>query len=289
MTTENGRQSGKAGLAKRTRDRLRKISGPGPQRAALALLVVAIAVLIWLTRLTASGGSLVLEAAKVCMQVIGVVIVGGFVTYLYNTMKSDADRAHQKRDNDFERAHAAKLRENEVLQTMRADMVHAYNGVKLVRRRLKALSGRGKIAIELDDYDEAMSKLCDYQLQFESLKRQAKVLEKVRPQVQTQSGTPLSDIFQSIEKKLGAVWSKYEENRAKLQTGEPYSLSKDRVVSDFISGRELNVEGGVPDLVNEATERLIEMIVSKEQEVEHHERAGEAAESADDAPAASTD
>ncbi|GHB77111.1 hypothetical protein GCM10010377_79320 [Streptomyces viridiviolaceus] len=125
--------------------------------ALVALLVIALAVP------GPRPNTMPYEVARVCLQVLGVSIVGFFVGL--ETFNLQQERLERQRLDDRIRAFLT-------------EMLDAYHGVKQVRRVLRAETAPSTApTITADAYSRLLPELSKHQLVFESLARSAPLIE----------------------------------------------------------------------------------------------------------------
>ncbi len=121
------------------------------------------------------------EVLRASIQVLLVVFVGALITLAIGSIQKASDERRKLVDG----TKAEERRVDERATEFAARMLDAYHGVKRVRRLLEAETGplpskdqsQRQLAIHRDAYLRLMSDLCDRQLEFESLKKRARVLQ----------------------------------------------------------------------------------------------------------------
>lgn len=210
------------------------------------LVIVAVAALALLLG-AASGNpasnTLRYELAKTALQIIAVAVVGGVVTIATFTYQSSRtqhieqqNRRLEERRNRIERARDKRDRQDDALRSTLHATLASYNGIKRVRRLVKAES---REMITLEAYDTYMLRIIDLQLDFEQYARLAPFImdERLRPpppsKTQKEAGfgprpayASLQASYASIEGYLNKIIREYEESRKKLSAVDKFTLAR---------------------------------------------------------------
>src|SRR5919107_1277235 len=168
---------------------MRELSTPRPAdradlvRIFIFLVVVfaaAIAGVATVWGMTNRSGDVALEVAKGCIQVAGVAVIGGIVTWLFSRHLRRQEAEAKARDDELAELRRRNLaaadlrrRQDKFLRTMLNDTLTAYNDVKRIRRLL-----RGKL--DEPDHKRLAEELSEDQLEFERLREIAKLVNDDR-------------------------------------------------------------------------------------------------------------
>jgi hypothetical protein len=179
--------------------------------AALALFLVLLLVV------DVTEHTLGYEAAKACLQVLSVALVGAAVSFATFTLQRNRERREantdQRRENwqrEVARLRDDRQRKDELLNATLKAVLTDYNSIKRARRLLRArlwAESSGE-AMDIKVYDEQMAVINDAQLMFEQHKRTAKVINDGRV-----DRDRLVRCFRTIEKYLNTLVSEYEAHR----------------------------------------------------------------------------
>ena len=241
--------------------------------AALGLLA-----LLW----DSKKDTLAFEAAKGCIGILTVALVGFVASIAVQTVQrerarrdQDADRKRAKEEREVEeqreqwqreieqqredwrraveRRRDERQRKDALLRSLLEETLDNYHEVKRARRLLKArvwVQVDGD-RIDLSVYDEHLATINDAQLNFERLKRTVKILSDDRL-----DSTDLAERFQAIESYLNEIVKEYEKHRRRVAhaAGEMSSaeLSALRGFLEgsraFRSGASINVDAAIETL-----------------------------------------
>ena len=174
------------------------------------------------------------ELMKLCMQILGVVLVGAVVALasfglqqrqLDETKKHERDledkKIAQRRADD--RTVDERRRVDDLIDVFLKDTLRAYHAVKRSRRLLEAETGPANDSnVTRDVYLKNLMDICDQQLVFESLERRAPILEARCPSLTHIAATDadgslivvasLTEHYESVQKYLDAVVTEFQEN-----------------------------------------------------------------------------
>ena len=114
------------------------------------------------------------ELWRLCLQILGVSLVGAVVGHATFRLQQTQIQARQ----DADRARDQRERVNERVRSLIGETLASYNSVKRVRRLLEAEAGpREDARVDVATYSALMSQLCKQQLVFESLRRRAPLIQ----------------------------------------------------------------------------------------------------------------
>lgn len=180
------------------------------------------------------------EAAKACLQVLSVALVGGVISFAMFTLQRNRERreanADQRREiwqREVTRVRDERQRKDELLTATLNAVLTDYNSIKRARRLLRArlwAEASGE-ALDVEVYDEQMAVINDAQLMFEQHKRTAKVINDDRV-----DRDRLVECFRSVEKYLNTLVSEYEAHRrvAVHDPGQTVTARDLKALSRFI-------------------------------------------------------
>ncbi|TCN32795.1 hypothetical protein EV644_12411 [Kribbella orskensis] len=219
----------------------------------LLVAAVAAAVLSWAASSRPAGNTLRYEAAKTALQILAVVVIGGFATLATFTYQSTRTQEMQRLARQEERRHRLedlaadkRDRQDDALRTLLQDTLVSYNATKKLRRKLRAVIEE---RFTIEAYDKYMFELIDRQLEFEQFARLCPLIDDNRlqnpligepthlldPRPECES---LEYSYRKIERYLNRIIREYEKSRAKVAStpaGIPISnLSK---LSAFLGSR----------------------------------------------------
>ena len=175
--------------------------------AGLAALVLTV---LWLSE--PEPDTLAFEAAKGCIAIFTVALVGFVLSQAATTLQGRRERWNRR----LEELRDERQRKDKLLREILDDAIANYHEVKRSRRQLRAriwAADRGE-AIDRAVYDEYLGVINDAQLNFELLKETADLIvdERVDP-------GRLEGYFHDIEKYLGKLVDEYEEHRRAVAHG----------------------------------------------------------------------
>ncbi|MEV2227901.1 hypothetical protein AB0H69_04830 [Streptomyces phaeochromogenes] len=199
----------------------------------LAVAVVALAVLlVFVVAPGPKSGSVPYELMRVCVQVLGVSVVGfvvGMATFslqqAHLERQRQDDRARLERQRLDDRTHLERQRLDDRIRSFLFQTVDSYNAVKQVRRMLRAETApKAAPRITAEAYSRLLPELCKQQLVFEALKRSAPLIQAHvnygDPIPAQGSGArretevvPLRKHYRHIESYLNEVVKEYETFR----------------------------------------------------------------------------
>ncbi|MDQ0850558.1 cbb3-type cytochrome oxidase subunit 3 [Arthrobacter sp. B3I9] len=172
------------------------------------------------------------EVAKTFLQVAGVILFGAFVaisTFLFQQEWTQR-RENQRRESD--RLHDERERQDLALRSLLTQTLEAYNGVKRIRRILRA---EGLKTISAEVYKQQLLGLNDLQLTFEYLKIDTSTMGDERllmdPSEAANNAHPrdLQSEFKDIETYLNLIFKEFEQNLRHVEeqgTVELWSLGE---------------------------------------------------------------
>jgi hypothetical protein len=178
------------------------------------------------------------EVAKTFLQVAGVILFGALVamsTFLFQqewTQKREAQR------QESDRIHDERERQDVALRSLLTQTLEAYNGVKRIRRILRA---EGLTTISAEVYKQQLLELNDLQLTFEYLKIDAQSLGDKRLFVNQSTATnnaPARDLqtdFKDIETHLNQIFKEFEQNLRRVEGQRTASLSSLVELNSFLT------------------------------------------------------
>ncbi|MEV0092013.1 hypothetical protein [Streptomyces sp. NPDC050738] len=129
---------------------------------AAGIALILLMVLVWVVR--PRPDTVPYEAGRVCVQVLGVSVVG----FVVGVATFNLQQARLERQRRVDRIRAS-----------RTEMLAAYHGVKQVRRVLRAETVTAAArTVPVDAYYRLLQELSEHQLVFETLARSALLIEK---------------------------------------------------------------------------------------------------------------
>ncbi|WP_326729950.1 hypothetical protein [Streptomyces phaeochromogenes] len=191
--------------------------GDRAERRALAFVaaVAATAAIVLVIVLAFPGpesNTVPYEVVRVCVQVLGVSVVGFFVGWATFMVQQ---------------AHLERQRRDDRIRAFLTEMLDAYHGIKQVRRLLKAETApRTAPTITAEAYSRLIPELSKHQLVFETLARRARLIEDYMPgdckievkkagpkicQVRGPVTATLTKHYDNIEHYVNVVVSEFEE------------------------------------------------------------------------------
>ncbi|TRO58515.1 hypothetical protein [Streptomyces sp. IB201691-2A2] len=185
-----------------------------------------------------SRNTLPYELVRVCVQILGVAVVGFFVglaSFLVQQSKDERRRLEER------------------VRDLFAETVTAYNAVKRVRRLLEAeTTSESASTITVSTYSRLLEELCEQQLVFENLKRSAPLIQaRVRGAMTIIAPAPesarekscgtLKEHYSSIESYLNEIVEEYQKNRHLVPADPSKTIDelKLRKLKEFISDTQL--------------------------------------------------
>jgi ABC-type nickel/cobalt efflux system permease component RcnA len=177
--------------------------------------VVAVFLTVFLSRQPpVKADSLDFEVAKTCLQVAGVTLFGSIVAIATFLFQQEWTQRLENHRRDADRLHDERERQDAALRSMVSQTLDAYNGVKRIRRILRAEGAR---TIAAGSYRENLLALNDLQLTFEYLKTEAKTmgdewLAWKGPTSPAQPGLNPEAEYQVIENYLNQLVKEFERN-----------------------------------------------------------------------------
>lgn len=140
--------------------------------------------------------------------------------------------ARQKRETQAREERQRAREAAELLKEMLGRAMTAYNMTKGARRMIRARSGSGRLG--LDDYDRYMAEINSAQLEFERVKRDAKLVKGRLP-----GADHMATTARAMEKYLNGLLSEYQKRRH-LVDATGFELAAFSRLSDFIAKRNQN-------------------------------------------------
>jgi cell division protein FtsB len=176
-----------------------------------------VAFIVWHEQLIAH---LNIEVFKLCFQFLLIVVLGGAVTLLFTAFTKQREeffKQKEKKANSIkeenEKKKAAIKEDRALLLKFNNEFIEAYNGIKKVRRlvrartRIRSEHNKSEENTEINTigYDEQMQDLTTIQLQFEFLK------DEVKSSPNLFAGSKKAkDAIGDIETYLGRIVTEYE-------------------------------------------------------------------------------
>jgi hypothetical protein len=206
----------------------------------------ALLVILWISRPMAS--SLEFEAAKACLQILAVGVIGAAVGVV---IKSRDDRiAQARRETELKaearqretelkaeaRQHAhdhlldVRQREDDFLMGMLNELLDAYNDVKSIRRLLDAETrdAANRRAITIAIYDKLLRDLNDQQLRFERLARLAPLCDERASRLDSGAErVKYERLFRDIEKDINKLVDEYQKHRYEVAVAGSLVVSRE--------------------------------------------------------------
>jgi hypothetical protein len=182
--------------------------------------------------------SLEFEVAKTFLQVAGVILFGAFVaisTFLFQEEWTQK-RENQRRESD--RLRDERERQDVALRSLLTQSLETYNGVKRIRRILRA-EGLQTIAAEV--YKQQLLGLNDLQLTFEYLKIDVSTMGDKRligdPSTAANDVRPshLQTDFGDIESYLNQIFKEFEQNLRLVEEQGTATLSSLDKLHSFLT------------------------------------------------------
>ncbi|MEX5301241.1 hypothetical protein [Kocuria sabuli] len=173
---------------------------------AVVLLLLLVIVLLHLR--DPEANTLEFEMAKVAMQALGVVVIGALVGLAVNRLTEQ--KVQETAQKNFRRDNLR--RQYDTMVSLFDRSLNAYNEVKCIRRSLDARTGpEGNRMIDAKTYDAHMKRLNAQQLEFESLKRTARVWGIMNVDAELNTGLLTLELkFTKIEKYLNNILDEYQ-------------------------------------------------------------------------------
>ena len=182
------------------------------------------------------------ELWRLCLQILGVSLVGAVVGHATFRLQQTQIQARQ----DADRARDQRERVNERVRSLIGETLASYNSVKRVRRLLEAEAGpREDARVDVATYSALMSQLCKQQLVFESLRRRAPLIQvhvascqKIK--VDVGGGRDLEESLEQhyghIEKYLNDLIEEYQQrlHRVRGESVVPLDRVDDGGLASFI-------------------------------------------------------
>jgi hypothetical protein len=232
-------------------------------------LATAFIVLVWLffafffyRNPSVAPNTLEFEVAKMCLQVAGVILFGAFValsTFLFQ-QEWTQKREEMRRESDT--LHDERERQDAVLRSMLTSTLEAYNGVKRIRRILKAETGPvGKYGISQGSYKRHLLDLNDLQLTFEYMKRTVPTIDDARltrnPGMAREQGPPydLKAEYTDIESYLNGIFKEFEQKLKVVEEKDTVPLASLEHLNLFVTNTD-NFTDGVSDRIDRILETL---------------------------------
>jgi hypothetical protein len=268
------------------------------RRVYLLLAAIAGAALVLLALLwDSTKDTLAFEAAKGCIGILSVALVGLVVSIALQTVQADRRRreaeADRKRANeeregeaererwqrdverqredwrrDVERRRDERERKDALLRALLEETLANYHEVKRARRLLKARvwAREDGDRIDLRVYDEHLATINDAQLNFELLKRTVNVISDDRLK-----GTELDKRFGAIEEYLQTLVREYEKQRRHIaHAPDGTSIAELSALRGFVEGPPFRT--GTSNNVDMAVESLRKALLAP-LEIPHVNRA----------------
>ncbi|MEV0375803.1 hypothetical protein AB0I10_39780 [Streptomyces sp. NPDC050636] len=217
----------------------------GKRNAVITLIVVAIAAGAVLLATALPPGprpdTVPHELMRVSVQVLGVVVIGVFVTMA--TFGLQQVQRDERREKD--RALDAQLRLDNQVRSFLSETLDSYNTVKQIRRMLEAEnSEKPSPTMTIEAYSELLAQLSEKQLVFESLRRRAPLVQGRLPGAEAvvvedsrEDGKlteSLTRIYGLVEKYLNNVVDEYQTRRVKPAKGGSFDPSQLTNLKDFV-------------------------------------------------------
>jgi hypothetical protein len=277
-------RDGESAADRAKREAVLLATGVGAIAGALVVLVALI-----LVTANPRPNTLPYEVVRICLQVLGVVLVTAFIglaTFQWQQVrleqsKLQAEGREENRKNDAADRDLKVDRRHRLDERVRAfieETVQAYHGVKQVRRLLAAeIGGPAMPSISLEAYSRLIPELSGYQLVFESLKRRAPLIQSLVPGAgaipfradRTTGATGIATLgkhYEVIEEYLNHMVDDYEEHRGLMSSEHRLllrDLHDDSRLIDFIRDTptlKINVTYRVEAVLNCLEEALLSPI-----------------------------
>ncbi|MGM9474518.1 hypothetical protein ACS5PJ_21315 [Pseudarthrobacter sp. YS3] len=188
------------------------------------------------------ANTLEFEAAKTFLQIAGVILFGAFVALATFLFQQEWTFRRENFSRETQNLRDERERQDAALRNILNDTLETYNGVKRIRRVLKAETGPvGRKSISKEVYRRHLLDLNNYQLTFEYLKRTAPTLNDRRlysnPAVSRVVNVPL-DLereYKGVESYLNRIVKEFEENLHTVEERESVPLSSLASLNQFVT------------------------------------------------------
>lgn len=189
------------------------------------------------------ANTLEFEAAKTFLQIAGVILFGALVALSTFLFQQEWTTRRENFSRETENLRDKRERQDAALRNMLNETLKTYNGVKRVRRVLKAETGAAdRKSISKEVYKGHLLELNNYQLTFEHLKKTVPMLNDERLSAGLKDGKmpqmpiDLEYAYREVESYLNRIFKEFEENLHIFDDRDSVSLSSLEFLNKFVSG-----------------------------------------------------
>lgn len=178
------------------------------------------------------------EVAKTFLQVAGVILFGAFVAISTFLFQQEWTQKRENQTRESNRLHDERERQDVALRSLLTQTLEAYNGVKRIRRILRA---EGLKTISAEVYKQQLLGLNDLQLTFEYLKIDVTTMSDKRlmgdssATANNERTRNLQTEFKDIETYLNQIFKEFEQNLRLVEKRRKVSLSSLAELNSFLT------------------------------------------------------